>query len=684
MSKRPTKVLIAWEMGAGLGHLVPLARIAGALVQRGMVMASAYLCSTENAAVLAPLMSGPIRTAPSFPLVARVAPDQSHRQTASFGEFLGDVGYAHPEFLAQQIGLWRRIFEEDRPDLVLADMSPTALLAARSLGIGTVATGTPYCLPPADMDIFPVLAHGEVPRLYRESDLLAKLNQVLHGFGAEPQTAFPQVFEADLTAVASFRVLDYYDGQRAVPILPPLQTSVPPSDKPGNEVIAYFSTPGPVDAPEWEALARLDMPLVIIAPELDAAVRAKLNRPNITLQHGLLPPTELAARARVLVSNGNHGTLCLAVRAALPQVCLPLHGDHAANCANLGTRGLATIVPLRNRTAADISSAIQESYESQLRLSRARALAAEVAPVLAVDAATAIADQIEAVVDMRAEYFSPPQYKSKPVRQPLPQLAAGATTALRCYRIHANAPEFRPARSERQWMNDTSDRYAYRCVPLAIANSSGWEMLLPTGFVATWDGGSSIGSIQLKALDGGPVDSHLVSSHFGHGVLTMHTGYLLRTDPGWGIWVRGAPNEAKDGIAALDGLVETDWLPFPFTMNWRFTRPCTVRFEQGEVFCFVTPVAHMALEQIEPELLYLDEDAGLKAEYEAWSTSRAQFLTRLMANDAETVKEAWQKFYLRGATATGQQAPDSHRAKRRLSPGRAQTDAVPGAKPNEP
>ncbi|NDG04180.1 MAG: hypothetical protein EB121_02330 [Alphaproteobacteria bacterium] len=45
---------------------------------------------------------------------------------------------------------------------------------------------------------------------------------------------------------------------------------------------------------------------------------------------------------------------------------------------------------------------------------------------------------------------------------------------------------------------------------------------------------------------------------------------------------RGAPNSAKHGIAPLDGLIETDWLPFGFTMNWRFTAPGQVTFERDD------------------------------------------------------------------------------------------------------
>lgn len=64
----------------------------------------------------------------------------------------------------------------------------------------------------------------------------------------------------------------------------------------------------------------------------------------------------------------------------------------------------------------------------------------------------------------------------------------------------------------------------------------------------------------------------------------------------------GVPNLAKDGIAPLEGVVETDWLSFTFTMNWIFTRPGRVRFEADEPFCFITPVNYRAIEAFEPTI----------------------------------------------------------------------------------
>jgi hypothetical protein len=667
-------VLATWEYGSALGHVVRLSRIAEALTRRGQEICGAYMCRLENSSLLAPYVNGPIRLAPAF--FRPGAPEANDPpEVATYGEFLGNMGYASQERLSRQIGLWRRIYEEDRPDLVIVEASPTALIAARSMGIGAIAAGSPFCLPPSNLPEFPLLASGDLPRRYSEAELLAILNGALADFGGEVLSAFPQVFDADATCVASLRVLDFYDGKRVAPILPPIQECPPPAGKAGNEVIVYLSTPGPIDDPIWEALAGLDMPTLVLAPDLEEPVRRKLSRPNITLGLGLsalLKPADLAARCRVLVSNGNNGMLCLGVRAALPQVCLPLHSEQASNCFGLGKRGAAVVLGREKRTASDIAVAIRETYELQSALERARSLAAEVAPACQINAAEAIADQIEALAELRSTMTPATKLEPTPVGNAagLPSKPMAASTRLQFYRLHPNAPDLRPGRSERAWMNETNERYAYRCVPLSIANASGWELLLPASFEATWDGGAAKESIALKGLCGEAVDSQIVNSHFGHGVLTFHTGYILRTDPDWGVWCRGAPNEAKDGIAPLDGLVETDWLPFPFTMNWRFTRPCTVRFAKDEVFCFIMPVAHMALEDMKPEILYLDDAPELKEEYSAWSKSRSAFLKNLQAGDAQTVQEAWQRFYVRGATATGKRAPASHRAKRRLSSGR--------------
>ena len=153
------------------------------------------------------------------------------------------------------------------------------------------------------------------------------------------------------------------------------------------------------------------------------------------------------------------------------------------------------------------------------------------------------------------------------------------------------------------------------------------------------------------------------------GIVTFHTGHLFRTPPGWGVWVTGPPNWPKDGIYPLTGLVETDWLPFPFTMNWQMTRPGEVIFEKGEPFAFITLMEHKKLEEIEPERKLLRSNEELVKEYDAWRDSRADFNTRLAGGEENAMKERWQRHYMRGEKPTGDKA-DTHQTKRRLKPPR--------------
>lgn len=238
---------------------------------------------------------------------------------------------------------------------------------------------------------------------------------------------------------------------------------------------------------------------------------------------------------------------------------------------------------------------------------------------------------------------------------------------LECYTEGPNPPKIVPGRAARDWMDATSDRFAYRCTPLAIANCSGWEILLPQNVSLHWNGGDELKDLLVVGDDPNESLEHIAVSAFGHGVVTFHPGYLFRTSPGWALSVRGSPNTVKDGIVALEGLVETDWLPFNFTMNWKLTRPGTVYFKKDEPFCFVQPVPHAALDLIEPRLDDLSSDVKLKESQEYWSAARLDFNTRLEALDPDTVKEAWQRYYVKGTDPSGNFEPQFHLSKRRLN-----------------
>jgi len=234
---------------------------------------------------------------------------------------------------------------------------------------------------------------------------------------------------------------------------------------------------------------------------------------------------------------------------------------------------------------------------------------------------------------------------------------------LTAYVLDGHTLDVRPAPRERDWMDATDQHYAYRCLPLAIANSHGWELLCQSGFFVEWTGGNALEDV--RVLPDAATHAPAVS-HFGYGVLTFHVPCLFRTDEGIDLMVGGPLNRPKDGIAGLSGIVETDWSPYTFTMNWRFTRPGRVRFDAGEPFCHLFPLQRQLVEQCEPTWRPLSEDAHTERLHRQWTQSRGQFLQELAVADSQAARERWQRGYFRGLTGDSDTPAPGHRTKLRL------------------
>jgi hypothetical protein len=128
----------------------------------------------------------------------------------------------------------------------------------------------------------------------------------------------------------------------------------------------------------------------------------------------------------------------------------------------------------------------------------------------------------------------------------------------------------------------------------------------------------------------------------------------------------------RDGIAPLEGLIETDWAPFTFTMNWKFTRPGEVTFDADEPICVISPVRRHDLAAFAPEIRSAEEgDGEVAAAWNAAAASREallkqKFLAQYTGAHPEAVN-AWEANYFRGRTVEGDVVAD-HVTKRRLKP----------------
>jgi hypothetical protein len=196
-----------------------------------------------------------------------------------------------------------------------------------------------------------------------------------------------------------------------------------------------------------------------------------------------------------------------------------------------------------------------------------------------------------------------------------------------------------PLSAKREWMNETSGSYAYRCVPLTVANTYGWMVINPANFAVEWRGDNNPDGVKVRFEDR---NHKFASSIFGSGILTIHVDFVIKTEEGVSTFVRGVPNTVKDGIVPLDGLVETDWLPFTFTFNFKFTRPGIVDFKAGEPLFSFFPIERGAIESVEITDQSIKQDSDFYNEYEAYSASRSSYLNN---NDG-----SFQKYYAKGVS----------------------------------
>ncbi len=158
-------------------------------------------------------------------------------------------------------------------------------------------------------------------------------------------------------------------------------------------------------------------------------------------------------------------------------------------------------------------------------------------------------------------------------------------------RTHQNPPQIRQCLVRRDWMDDTYNKHAYKCLPLTEANTSGWEMVLQHDVVVQWDGGQSVprvlsGEFATFQSDGHEYQKAIVMPSIV-GIMSFTTGWTFSTPKNIWTWVSGAPNYFIDGAVPLTATIPSDWWPDEFNMNWKITKVGEpVTFPSGMPFMF--------------------------------------------------------------------------------------------------
>lgn len=319
-----SKVLLAWELGAGAGHWTNLYPIALHLEQQGHnvwvalrdVAVAKGVAQTSFSILQAPCSMAK----PNLPIDPQ----------RTFAHILHNCGYADQSTLHSLIAAWRGLFDLTRPDLLICEHAPTALFASRGLKMKRIAIGAGFNSPP---DVSPLpdmqswLPPAEAQNLAVEEVLLTRMNQVLDCWRAPPLERVSKLFhEIDQILFVTFPELDHY-GCRAdatywgmwfaegtgAPVWPPGK---------GPRIFVY-TYPFPGIENLLSLLSDLGVRALVNIPGFGPEQWRRLQFPNVQFLAQRLDIHELASGSDAAILNGSNGAATAMLLGGTPVFNIP-------------------------------------------------------------------------------------------------------------------------------------------------------------------------------------------------------------------------------------------------------------------------------------------------------------------------------------------------------------------------
>ncbi|HYM31126.1 MAG TPA: nucleotide disphospho-sugar-binding domain-containing protein [Candidatus Cybelea sp.] len=346
-------ILLGWELGAGLGHVGPLLRIARELkrlghrpvfVLRDVVGPQAVLAGEGFTLLQAPVWPKPMSV------------EGRPFRLASYGDLMAQAGYLDTEGLAALVAAWDNLIDLVRPDLIVADHSPTLCLAAYGV-IPVALVGNGYTLPPVHMAVFPPF-YPDHPPLVAEGRVLETIHAVQRRRGRRSPATLPALLDTQVRAIACWPELDPYRRTRSEPLVGPLDPmpellSLP--DEP--RIFAYLGEEYPALSLLVECLAEIDADIEAYLRGDVSALRHFLAARGIRVHERPPPLPEVLQRASAVVCHGGTGVVHAAMAAGRPQLIASLHVETALTVEAVSRLGIGTYVP------AGEKATVKESFE---------------------------------------------------------------------------------------------------------------------------------------------------------------------------------------------------------------------------------------------------------------------------------------------------------------------------------
>jgi UDP:flavonoid glycosyltransferase YjiC (YdhE family) len=351
------RILIAWELGGAFGHLARCLSLAEGLVACGhevtMALKDIRLPTGQSLAPGITMLSAPLtpmRGAASSPPV-------------NYADVLRVSGFDDAQDLIARLNAWRGIITLARPEVLVADHAPTALMAAYLSEIPHLAIGNGFTIPPAVFP-WPSIRAWEPVTEQRLMDSETQLDRITgsaqKALGYKTTVRVRELFSAN-DILDTYPELDHYGERpygRYVGPIGSLPHALPVAwqSEGSSKILAYLRPAVSSFAAILQALAQMDADVLCVIPGMspEAAKRYATRHLRIALAPIALAP--LLEQADLALSYGNSGFSTQALLAGVPLGMSPLTVEQAIFAQRVEMQGGGKLLSGRlNATSAKTS-----------------------------------------------------------------------------------------------------------------------------------------------------------------------------------------------------------------------------------------------------------------------------------------------------------------------------------------
>ncbi|SFB14341.1 hypothetical protein SAMN05421688_3203 [Poseidonocella pacifica] len=404
------RILFAWELGANYGHAAQIDQVAEALPGNVDI----YVAASDLAAFRAIAPNPDLRLLPA-PRASVRRPTTGDTPAVNLSGLLATEGWDDPVDLATRIEAWRTIFRLTRPDAIVCQAAPTAMLAALGGPSFRVTLGAGYDVPPST-DPLPAFDRedetAKTAAIAADAVMLENINYARARVGEAPLARLSEVFDADLTLLMTWEVADHFAPRSELEPHPPpylgalatTQTGARASWRGGTapKIFAYLRPGMPGTAAALGALDALasSADIILAIPGVSATDLQRLQARGVQVYDGPVRLKEILAKCDLAITHGSNGLGTLLLSHGVPQICLPGHIEQtlftkaiARSGAGLGLGG--------QYTSATVAKLCQKCLQSKRIKQKAAEISAEIGAKTPSRAAKRAAESILELVNAK-------------------------------------------------------------------------------------------------------------------------------------------------------------------------------------------------------------------------------------------------------------------------------------------